>query len=123
MHNNSRDSSTFSGCSTLQFSCSLTEKCHAICHYSYNLQLINPKLFNIMRSYGWAVILSSKMDVIYCSLYIEHLYIINNVLFNVDSFVGKVEEDKLILITLQTHLLLNNKDFKSSINVLKSSYF
>jgi len=36
------------------------------------------------------------MDTIYCSLYIESLKKIINVPIEVDSFVGKVEEDKLM---------------------------
>ena len=33
--NNSRVSSKFKGCSPLQLSCNLTEKCHAVGYYSY----------------------------------------------------------------------------------------
>lgn len=33
--NNSRDSSKFKGCSSVQLSCNLTGKCHAVGYYSY----------------------------------------------------------------------------------------
>ena len=37
--NNSRDSSKFKDFSPLKLRSGLTGKCHAICHYSYNLPL------------------------------------------------------------------------------------
>ena len=36
--NNSRNSCNIKGCSTLQLSCNLTGKCHAIGYYSYTVR-------------------------------------------------------------------------------------
>jgi len=43
--NNSRNSSKFKGYNPLQLSCNLTGKCHAICHYSYNLPFYVFKIY------------------------------------------------------------------------------